>query len=102
MFLEFEASNFDEISNKGFVVLDFHAKWCGPCKVMANLITKADHPGVKIIKVDTDQQQEIASKYGVTAIPTMVFLKDGKEIDRLVGLAPMGLLQEKFEVKKDD
>ena len=69
-------------------LIDFYADWCGPCAAMKPVIEEIEKemPGkVKITKVDVDQKQEEASKYGVMSIPTYVILKDGKEVDRFIG-----------------
>lgn len=69
-------------------LIDFYADWCGPCVAMKPVIEEIEKemPGkVKITKVDVDQKQEEASKYGVMSIPTYVILKDGKEVDRFIG-----------------
>ncbi len=70
------------------VLIDFFAEWCGPCKMAAPVIDElADEYKDKAVvaKVNVDEEQEIASKYGVMSIPTVILLKDGKEVDRQVG-----------------
>ena len=69
-------------------LLDFYADWCGPCVEMKPIIEDIEKEmadTVKITKIDVDQKQEEASKYGVMSIPTYVILKDGKEVDRFIG-----------------
>ena len=69
-------------------LLDFYADWCGPCVVMKPVLEELEKEmadTVKITKIDVDQKQEEASKYGVMSIPTYVILKDGKEVDRFIG-----------------
>lgn len=69
-------------------LLDFYADWCGPCVVMKPVIEELEKEmadTVKITKIDVDQKQEEASKYGVMSIPTYVILKDGEEVDRFIG-----------------
>lgn len=69
-------------------LLDFYADWCGPCVAMKPVIEELEKEmadTVKITKIDVDQKQEEASKYGVMSIPTYVILKDGKEVDRFIG-----------------
>lgn len=73
------------------VLLDFWATWCGPCKMLSPVIDGlADRYEGKVLvgKVNTDEQPELAIRFGVMSIPTVIFLKDGKEIDRKVGVMP--------------
>lgn len=70
------------------VLVDYYADWCGPCKMAAPIIEELaeEYEGkVKIGKLDVDQNQQTAAKYGVMSIPTVVMFKDGEEVDRLVG-----------------
>ena len=86
---------FDEVTNQQGkkVLVDFFATWCGPCKMLAPVIEdlggKYDGKAV-VAKVDGDQNQGLAARYGVMSIPTVVFFKDGKEIGRKVGVMPAG------------
>lgn len=69
-------------------LLDFYADWCGPCKIMKPIMEELEKEmgdKVKITKIDVDQKQEEASKYGVMSIPTYIILKDGEEKDRFIG-----------------
>jgi len=70
-------------------VLKFSATWCGPCRVLAN--TLKDVEG--ITNVDIEKDQETARKYGIRSVPTMVFLKDGKEVHRQSGNMPLSMYQ---------
>lgn len=75
------------------VLVDFYADWCGPCKMAAPVLDElADEADGKyeIMKVDVDANQELAGKYGVMSIPTVVLFKDGKEIERRIGFAGKG------------
>ena len=72
-------------------IVDFYADWCGPCKMLSPVIDGlADRYEGKVLvgKVNTDEQPELAIRFGVMSIPTVIFLKDGKEIDRKVGVMP--------------
>ena len=80
-------------------ILDFYADWCGPCQmmkpVMAELIES--HPEIKVKTVNIDEEEELAAKYEVSTIPCIVFLKDGKEIERAVGVMPLKKLEKIME-----
>ena len=79
------------LAQKGLLMVDFWADWCGPCKMLAPLIESLDkeYEGrVTVGKVNVDDEQELAIRYGVMSIPTVIFFKDGQEIDRKVGVMP--------------
>ncbi len=76
--------------DKGVVLVDFWASWCGPCRMMAPVFEKMaqKYPQIMFCKVNTDENMESPSKYGVSGIPCIIVFKGGKEIDRLVGFRP--------------
>ena len=92
MMMHFNQESFDKALGEGkLVMVDFWASWCGPCRMLGPVVEKlADqYEGKAIIgKVNVDEQQELAVRYGVMSIPTVIFFKDGKEIDRKVGVMP--------------
>lgn len=81
--------DFFSVIEKGITIVDFFATWCAPCRMLTPIIEQvAEHFGEKITvaKVDIDQDQKIAAQFQVTSVPTIVIYKDGKEINRFVGL----------------
>ncbi len=92
MSLALTKENFDQIINGDKPVLvDFWATWCGPCKMVGPIIEELSEElkdEIVVAKLDVDQQQEIAVKYQVMSIPTLILFKDGKEVKRSVGFKP--------------
>ena len=77
-------------------ILDFYADWCGPCQMMKPIMEEFEkaHPEVKVTAVNMDEEEEMVDKYGVSSIPCIVLLKDGKEVDRVVGIQPLKKLEK--------
>jgi thioredoxin len=77
------------------VLVDFYATWCGPCQMMAGILSQVNNQlkgQIKIIKIDTDKYPQIASQHGVAALPTLVLFKAGRPVDRIEGVLPMDQL----------
>ena len=72
------------------VLLDFWATWCGPCKMLAPILDEVaeDRPDIKVCKIDVDEQPELASRYGIMSIPTLMVVKDGKIVSQSTGARP--------------
>ena len=77
------------------VLVDFYATWCGPCKMLRPTLEALsdDRQDVKFVSVDIDEADELAEQFGITSIPCLVLVKDGKEADRSVGLVPRETLE---------
>ena len=94
-----DKTNFETevLKNKGVVLVDFYATWCGPCKMTGPIIEQlADEiKNVKFVKVDVDQNQELSSQYQVFSIPTFLIFKNGQVVDQFVGaIGKEGFLTE--------
>ncbi len=87
-YITLNQQNFDEITSKGVVLVDFWATWCGPCKMMTPNVEEiaTEYKGkVTVGKVDVDECQELATRFGIMSIPTLIVFKDGEKKEVLVG-----------------
>jgi thioredoxin 1 len=97
MALEITDQNINDVLSKdNLVVMDFWAAWCGPCRMIGPIIDELANENNDVIigKVDVMSNPESASKYGVSSIPTIIFMKDGSEVHRQRGVVPKAALQE--------
>lgn len=82
-------ASFDEAKASGRVLVDFHAEWCGPCRMLGPILDDISQSNdeVQILKVDVDEANEVAAKYGVMSIPTMILFENGEVKDTKVGVS---------------
>ena len=84
---------------EGLVLVDFWAAWCGPCKIVGPVIDEIaeEYNGkVKVAKVNTDENPDLASRYKIMGIPTLMFIKNGSIVDTMVGAVPKGQILSKL------
>ncbi len=94
---EFEA----EVAH-GVTLVDFFAPWCGPCHMQTPILEKLAEEmqgKAKFIKIDIDNNQQVTTQFGVTSVPTLVLFKDGKEVDRVVGLRDADALKSMVQAQ---
>ena len=91
----------DEIEDaEGLAMVDFWAEWCGPCRMVGPIVEElaGEYAGrLKVGKVDVDENQKIAQRFGIRSIPSILFFKDGEHVDTVVGAVPKGQLEKKIE-----
>jgi thioredoxin 1 len=100
--VEVTTSNWDTevIKAQGLVMIDFWAAWCGPCRMISPTVEELakEYSGkIKVLKLNTDENSEIASRYKIMGIPTIMFFKDGNKLDQIVGVVPKQHLKAKID-----
>jgi thioredoxin 1 len=90
-------ATFDQqvLQNEKAVIVDFWAEWCGPCHAVAPVLEKIveEHEDIVLVKVNIDEEQELATRYGVMSIPTMILFRDGEPTAAVIGAQPKGAIE---------
>lgn len=95
--IEIKNNNFESEIREGLVLVDFYARWCGPCRMITPILEQLDQQykgKVKIVKVDIDANPVIASRYGVMSIPNLMLFKNGKLSSHMLGFKTKSMLEE--------
>ena len=100
MLIKLQGREFDSVIEKGIVLVDFYADWCGPCNMLAPVLDNiaASYPELTILKVNVDEHPDLAEKHGVLSIPTLLFIKDGQTTDSSIGVVSENVIQNKIEI----
>ena len=88
------------LESEKLVIVDFWATWCGPCRMLSPLLDEVEEEmadKITVVKVNVDDADEIAIRYRIMSIPTLVFIKDGQMVDRTVGAMPKSTLVQRIE-----
>ncbi|MBI3810710.1 MAG: thioredoxin [Nitrospirae bacterium] len=100
--LKVDSQNWDQevLKGKDLVMVDFWAVWCGPCRVIAPVVDELaqEYGGrLRVLKLNTDENPDVASRYQIMGIPTLLFFKDGKPVDKIVGAAAKKQFKDKID-----
>ncbi|MCM1371256.1 MAG: thioredoxin [Clostridium sp.] len=91
-------NNFKELINKDFVLVDFFATWCGPCKMLSPIIDELDN--IDVVKVDIDNCENTCKEYGVMSVPTLMIFKKGELVSKKIGYMPKEVIVDWLDENK--
>lgn len=93
-----DQNGFNEALNNKYVLVDFYADWCGPCKMVGPVLEEldAENDQLTVVKVNVDNELDLASKYDVQSIPNMIFFKEGKAVTQIIGFANKDAILDKI------
>lgn len=87
-----KGENLLKVIGKEKFLVDFYADWCGPCQMLGPILEELTE--INVLKVNVDEHEELAQKYGIMSIPTLIFFKDGSEIKKVIGLKSKREIEE--------
>ena len=95
--LDITSENFNEVlENEKPVIIDFYAVWCGPCRILSPTVNEIanENSDIQVCRINIDDEPELAEQYGISSIPTLVVIKNGEEVDRVVGVVDKNTILE--------
>ena len=97
-----DKNNFENevLKSEKVVLLDFYADWCGPCRMVSPIVDEIanEHPEYKVVKINVDEQPELAESFGVMSIPTLFVMKDGEVVNQSMGAKPKAQILAMLEI----
>lgn len=100
MAIDVNGENFKEETSEGLVLVDFYADWCGPCRMLGPTLDQLEN--VKVVKVNVDENKELAVEHSVSSIPKLILLRNGENVGEYLGLQSKDFLQTKINELKED